>query len=88
MQVSTIAPAPQALPAPLATMAHRPFASVLSGLIGAQLSRPAVAPAASAPAGALPAGIPSDAVTVGPNGPTTIGAFRFWHRVLPVGADS
>lgn len=84
--------APQPVAAPLAPVADKPFAYVLHGLIGAQLSRPSSARPASVPpadgAPARPVGLPTGEVTVGPNGPTTITAFRFWHRVLPIGADS
>ncbi|WP_157018010.1 hypothetical protein [Cryptosporangium arvum] len=68
--------------APLAPVGDQHFAYVLQGLIGAQLARTSAEPAREE-APVRPAGIPTDAVTVGPNGPTTIGAFRFWHRVLP-----
>ncbi|MFG1922527.1 hypothetical protein [Cryptosporangium sp. NPDC048952] len=74
-------------PQPVAAPVGRHFAYVLQGLIGAQLAPTSAVAPEPAPA-ALPAGIPTGAVTVGPNGPTTIGAFRFWHRVLPVGADA
>lgn len=86
VQFSTIAATPRAVRAPLAPVGDKHFASVLQGLIGAQLAAPtSAAPAEESP---LPAGVPTGAVTVGPHGPTTIGAFRFWHRVLPVGSDA
>ncbi|WP_344650510.1 hypothetical protein [Cryptosporangium japonicum] len=71
--------------APLAPVGDQHFAYVLQGLIGAQLARTSAEPVPDE-APALPAGLPTGAVTVGPNGPTTIGAFRFWHRVLPTDA--
>ena len=78
--------APRPVASPLAPVADKPFPDVVLGLIGAQLARPSALPAEAAPA--LPAGIPTGEVTVGPNGPTTVTAFRFWHRVLPFGGDA
>jgi len=84
---STTTTAPHPVSAPLASVADRPFAYVLHGLIGAQLARSSAEPGAAPAVDPRLAGVPSAAVSVGPSGPTTIGAFRFWHRVLPLGAD-
>jgi hypothetical protein len=90
-QVSTVGAvtpaAPQPVAAPLASVADKPFAYVLHGLIGAQLARSSAQPAPAEAPPVLPA-VPTGEVTVGPNGPTTVTAFRFWHRVLPIGADA
>lgn len=72
---------PQPVPAPLASLADRPFAYVLHGLVEAQLARsPATTPAP--PSTTAPAERPAIAsVIVGPQGAITVGAFTLWDRV-------
>ncbi|SHN43300.1 hypothetical protein [Cryptosporangium aurantiacum] len=69
--------APQAVTAPLASVADRPFAYVLRGLVGVQLARPA--PAAPPEPKGMPVVAP---VVIGPRGPATIGAFTLGRLVL------
>jgi hypothetical protein len=73
---------PQPVAAPLASLADRPFAYVLRGLVEAQLARADAAPPSGNAASAGNAVPVYAAVTVGPHGPTTIGAFTLRERVL------
>jgi hypothetical protein len=77
---------PQPVAAPLASLADRPFAYVLRGLVAAQLRRgPAPDPEpGSAPAlVGLPARGEAPSVIVGVHGPGTVSAFNLWHKVVP-----
>ncbi|TQS46072.1 hypothetical protein [Cryptosporangium phraense] len=80
-QVSSIttAAAPQAVAAPLASLADKPFAYVLRGLVEAQLPRPtAAAERPERPGPVVDSGAPTAVVTK--HGPVTLGAFALWHR--------
>jgi hypothetical protein len=71
---------PQPVAAPLASMADRPFAYVLRGLVEAQLARSAAAPTGLAEE--LPIVMPGPpSVIIGPSGPSTVGAFALWSRL-------
>jgi hypothetical protein len=82
---------PQPVAAPLASMADRPFAYVLRGLVEAQLARSSAMP--SMPSGTLdPASVPvvrpgGPSVIVGPDGPATVGAFALSSRVVAAAAS-
>ncbi|MFI5956311.1 hypothetical protein [Cryptosporangium sp. NPDC051539] len=79
LTTATMSPAgPQPVAAPLASLADKPFAYVLRGLVESQLPRPAATAPSDRPEPVVGPGAPSAVVTK--NGPVTLGAFALWHR--------